>query len=108
MVSVGVGGGRVSKQCSSGLTAAQESSHSGSSPPRKVHTSKQKQQPQNHIVTQRISVLHCSLDTKHKVDLLTRQEEVISLISAILSPDEEVAAHKVESFVLPLCGPLSC
>lgn len=104
-MSIGVGGERVSKQWSSGLTAAQESSHSGSSLPRKLHISKQKQQPRNHIITQRISVLHCSPNTKHKVDLLIK---VISLISEILSSDEEVAAHKVKSFILPLCGPLSC
>lgn len=48
------------------------------------------------------------LNTKHTADLLTRQAEVISLISAILSPDEEVAAHKAQSFIPSLCWALSC
>lgn len=61
----------------------------------------------NNTIPQRISVLHCSLNTNHKADLLTCQAEVISLISAVLSPDEEVVAHKAESFILPLCGALS-
>lgn len=51
-------------------------------------------------------MLHCSLHTSHKADLLTCQAEVISLIRAVLSPDEEVVAHKAESFILLLCGAL--
>lgn len=99
---------RVSMCYSSGLTATQWSSPGEISLPHKVCTRNQKQQQLNNTITQRISELHCSLNTNHKADLLTCQAEVISLISAILSPDEEVAAHKAESFILPLCGALSC